>query len=57
MKFETVRRIEHVNLAPPRLETDDMVVLRLSRESLRAERPEVRFIGRVGKQQRLPWPA
>ncbi len=39
---------------------DERVVLRISRESLRAERPTVRFVGKSGgvtPQQRLPWPA
>jgi hypothetical protein len=39
---------------------DDRVVLRLSRESLRAEPPAVRFVERLAGapgQQRLPWSA
>jgi hypothetical protein len=39
---------------------DDSVVLRLSRTSLKAEPPVVRFVERVspgGSQQRTLWPA
>jgi len=39
---------------------DDSVVLRLSRTSLKADPPEVRFVERVAApagQQRMLWPA
>ena len=57
MNSHTDGRIKQMPLAPGRPCIEDSAVLRLSRESLRSERPEVRFIGRVGSQQRLPWPA
>jgi hypothetical protein len=53
-------RIEHLQArgGSPAADADERTVLRLSRESLREERPAVRFVDRVessGSQQRLPW--
>jgi len=53
-------RIEHLpaRATNPAVESDDRAVLRLSRESLRGERPAVRFVEKMensSSQQRLPW--
>jgi hypothetical protein len=61
VKTNTTRRIEQVNARSIGLSADDdHLVLRLSREALKTDRPEVRFIGRLGgaeSQRRLQWPA
>jgi hypothetical protein len=53
-------RIERLpaRASSPVPDADERTVLRLSRESLRAERPAVRFVQKVdigSSQQRLPW--
>ncbi len=52
-------RIEHLpTRTRPVTDAGDRTVLRLSRESLRGERPAVRFVDKVessSSQQRLPW--
>ena len=53
-------RIEHLpaRVSNPAADSDDRTVLRLSRESLRGERPAVRFVDKIessSSQQRLPW--
>ena len=53
-------RIEHLpaRAARPAADGDERTVLRLSRESLRGDRPAIRFIDKIDcgtTQQRLPW--
>jgi len=59
-KISQPGRIEHLPVRSriPATDADERTVLRLSRESLRGERPAVRFVDKVESgcsQQRLPW--
>lgn len=61
MSMSRSDRVEHLQSRPNRdAPDDDRVVLRLSREMLRAEPPVVQFVDRIncdGQPQKALWPA